>query len=256
MASPTQNSPFLKQLTSSDRRKRDQAVDSLRTYLSGRTTFEEIELLKLWKGLFYCMWMQDKPRNQQRLAIDLAGLVDIVTEDMFVPFLDAFWKTMAREWKGIDALRMDKFLFLIRQYLAASFRQLAKQQWRDTDRIEQYMDVLRATPLNARDHKIPNGLRYHVIDIYVDELDKVDADRDGHMPLEQLLRPLMALRKESPTKAVRTRVKEALEGDERLRDWNGKGDDKGVESERSNGPEAARDGAHEDGDEEWGGIDE
>lgn len=49
--------------------------------------------------------MQDKPRNQQRLAVDLAGLVDVVSHEAFIPFLDAFWKTMAREWKGIDALR-------------------------------------------------------------------------------------------------------------------------------------------------------
>lgn len=62
---------------------------------------------RLIRGCELGMWMQDKPRNQQRLAIDLAGLVDIVTEDMFVPFLDAFWKTMAREWKGIDALRYE-----------------------------------------------------------------------------------------------------------------------------------------------------
>lgn len=151
---------------------------------------------------------------------------------------------------------MDKFLFLIRQYLAASFRQLAKQQWEDTERVEQYIDVLRATPLNARDHKIPNGLRYHVIDIYVDELDKVDVDREGHMPLELLLRPLKALGKESPTKAVRLRVKETLEDDERLRNWNSKEDGEEEDHKRQDGPETAGQGADDDGDEEWGGIDE
>lgn len=26
--------------------------------------FTPVELLKIWKGLFYCLWMQDKPLQQ------------------------------------------------------------------------------------------------------------------------------------------------------------------------------------------------
>jgi ribosomal RNA-processing protein 1 len=51
------------------------------------------------------MWMSDKPLPQQRLANDLASLVDILPSETALPFLDAFWKTMAREWNGIDVLR-------------------------------------------------------------------------------------------------------------------------------------------------------
>jgi ribosomal RNA-processing protein 1 len=80
-------------------------VSNLRTYLRSRKEFSEIELLKLWKGLFYCMWMSDKPRNQQQLARDLADLIDVVPRTTLVPFVDAFWKTIAREWSGIGRLR-------------------------------------------------------------------------------------------------------------------------------------------------------
>jgi hypothetical protein len=38
-----------------DKEIRDQALDSLRTYLSSRSQMSELDLLKLWKGLFYCM---------------------------------------------------------------------------------------------------------------------------------------------------------------------------------------------------------
>ena len=55
--------------------------------------------------MFYCMWMSDKPRNQQQLARDLAGLIDVLPQEVVIPFLDAFWKTMAREWNGIGQLR-------------------------------------------------------------------------------------------------------------------------------------------------------
>jgi ribosomal RNA-processing protein 1 len=51
------------------------------------------------------MWMSDKPRNQQQLARDLAGLVDVLKEGIVVVFLEGFWVTMGREWGGIDVLR-------------------------------------------------------------------------------------------------------------------------------------------------------
>lgn len=37
-----------------DKDIRDNALDSLRTYLGGRSEISELDLLKLWKGLFYC----------------------------------------------------------------------------------------------------------------------------------------------------------------------------------------------------------
>lgn len=51
------------------------------------------------------MWMSDRSRVQQQLARDLAGLVDVVSREGVVQFAEAFWKTMAREWVGIDVLR-------------------------------------------------------------------------------------------------------------------------------------------------------
>ncbi|KAH7028336.1 hypothetical protein B0J12DRAFT_351232 [Macrophomina phaseolina] len=224
------------------KRIRDKALDSLKRYLDGRTGLSEIELLKLWKGLFFCMWQSDKPRTQQQLAVDLAGLVDILPRDTALDFLAAFWKTMAREWVGIDRLRMDKFLFLVRQYLNASFRLFARQRWRDTELLEKYLDILRETPLNPTDQKVPNGLRLHVADIYVDELDRLDDAREGSLPLDQVLAPLRELAEKSVTKAVRTRVKEALEEDERLKDWNN--------------PKKEGEVEQQDEDEEWGGIDD
>ncbi|KAF2401351.1 hypothetical protein EJ06DRAFT_542683 [Trichodelitschia bisporula] len=254
MTTTAANSSFLKQLGSSDKRKRDHAVDSLRNFLQHRNQLDELELLKLWKGLFYCMWMSDKPRNQQRLARDLAGLVDIVHHDTVLPFLDAFWKTMAREWNGIDVLRMDKFLYLVRVYLQASFRHFAKAGWKETSRIDEYMEILKTTPLNAKNARIPNGMRYHMLDIYVDELDRVDEDREGKLPLEMLLAPVKALAKDSPTKSVRERAKMAME-DERLKDWSNPG---GAE-EQANAAEQVEAGEPKEaigGGEEWSGFDD
>lgn len=112
----------------------------------------------------------------------------------------------------------------------------------------------------------PDGLRYHLIDIWVDELEKVlefeeedeveEADRaaensdgentarnrkiKGDVPMELILRPLEKLRTESPYKPVRTRVAEALD-DDRLVVW-------GVRTRE------AEDEDEDDSEQEWGGF--
>jgi ribosomal RNA-processing protein 1 len=107
-----------------DRKLRTQALTSLRSFLSARhisSSLTRLEILKLWKGLFYAMWMCDRPLPQQQLAQDLADLMYAIPSDKrpdaVVNWLRGFWGTMAREWTGIDVLRMDKFLLLVRRVL-------------------------------------------------------------------------------------------------------------------------------------------
>uniref|UniRef100_A0A4W3JXQ3 Ribosomal RNA processing 1 n=1 Tax=Callorhinchus milii TaxID=7868 RepID=A0A4W3JXQ3_CALMI len=57
---------FAQRLASNEKRCRDRALSKLRRYLSARSQpssvgFTREELLKIWKGIFYCMWMQDNP---------------------------------------------------------------------------------------------------------------------------------------------------------------------------------------------------
>jgi len=206
----------VKQLAANDRPTRDAALLSLRTYLSSRRDLPPLELLKLWKGLFYCMWMSDRPRTQQRLADDLASLVHILPPATTIPFLRAFWQTMQREWTNIDVLRMEKFLLLTRRYLAASFEVMRKAGWEEV--VGEGTGLLGEVPCNVLDVRVPNGMRLHIIDIYIDELERVGAlkqEEGKEVPLEMLLEPLRGLAKASPTKAIRNKAKEALE-DERL----------------------------------------
>ncbi|TKA67102.1 hypothetical protein B0A55_09627 [Friedmanniomyces simplex] len=226
-----QSNPFIKQLASSDRKLRTSALASLRQYLSSHHSapLSQLDLLKLWKALFYCLYMQDKPLHQQRLAQDLADLTDVLllksgknTEEdggMLLGWFEAFWLTMAREWSGIDGLRMDKYLYLVRCYIRKGFEVCAAQQgWGSEGFLDSYLGVLRRGPLSPRDAKVPDGLRYHVLDIYVDELEKADAQHAA--PIEVVLEPVRLLGRETVSKAVRKRVKEALE-DERLREREG-----------------------------------
>lgn len=83
-------------------------LNTLRKYLASRD-MEFDDMLKIWKGLFYCMWMSDKMAVQQELATNLASLVHDCSDasNAFV-FLSAFYSTMMREWTQIDRLRLDK----------------------------------------------------------------------------------------------------------------------------------------------------
>ena len=224
-----------------DRKTREHALDSLRTFLQRSAPFSELDFMKLWKGLFFCMWHSDKPLTQQRLARDLADLMSILTgRDNFLGFVRAFWDTIAREWGGIDALRMDKYLYLVRCYVGKGFELVKKQEWEDEELIDAYLGMLGDVPLSPYQPKIPNGLRFHVIDVYVDELDKVDTGRN--VPLEKMLAPLRMLAEKSLTRPVRDRAKEAL-ADERLGDW------------KNEHVDGADDGEEDENDDDFGGFD-
>lgn len=110
-----------------DRKLRTKSLESLRNFLSARqvaSTLSPLDVLKLWKGLFYALWMCDRPLPQQALAQDLADLVYVLPDreggQVVAAWLRGFWATMAREWTGIDVLRLDKFLLLVRRVLGAS----------------------------------------------------------------------------------------------------------------------------------------
>ncbi|CCU75475.1 nucleolar protein NOP52 variant [Blumeria hordei DH14] len=231
MSPEIQNSPLIKQLVANDKPTRDAALVSLRKYLAGRRDLPSTELLKLWKALFYCLWMADRPLTQQSLAKSLAQLVNILPANSVAPFLEAFWQTMQREWTNIDVLRMEKFLLLTRLYLAACWEVLKRNEW-EAGWTERILKLISDIPCNVEDHKIPNGMRYHVIDVYVDELERVGAlEPNAIAPIEIILEPLRNLAQHSPTKSVRIKAKEALQ-DSRLPDsipeasiacdgWNG-----------------------------------
>lgn len=287
-------------------------MSSLRTYLTSKTSFTPLDNLKLWKGLFYCLYMTPKPLSQQRLSIEISELALVLaesestsgekegkgredgegqdggrrkrrrvetqeTEDgekeegKFLGFVRAFWITIAREWEGVDKARLDKFLFLVRRMVLVGFEGCKREknpssskdkqdsseadeeeeeyEW-DVELLDGYLRILKELPLNAKDQKTPAGLKLHVIDVFVDEMDKADSNRT--MDLEKALEPLGVLAKESMTKTVRARAKEALD-DERVKDWAGEREESEGEA---NGDGTDGFGQDEDEDEEFGGFDD
>ncbi|TXT04365.1 hypothetical protein VHUM_04132 [Vanrija humicola] len=228
--------PFGKQLAHTDKKVRDAAIANLRAFVSRGgdddstsstyTRLEDAEMAKLWKGLFYCFWMSDKPLVQQGLASELSNLLLEITPavkgskkdkeaaqlEAAIAFLEGFWTALVREWNGIDRLRIDKYYMLIRRYVNATFRLLARAGWSEAA-VSAVNDIMSAEsgPMSWQNRAVPSSLATHLADVYLDELDKVLADEDVQpAPLVALLTPHIALLARTTTPAVHKRLQSVL----------------------------------------------
>ncbi|XP_035267815.1 ribosomal RNA processing protein 1 homolog A isoform X2 [Anguilla anguilla] len=170
---------FAQRLASNEKSIRTKAIKKLRKYLSVRSQkpeggFTIDELLKIWKGLFYCLWMQDKPLQQEELSTRISGLIHwLQNVDTQFLFLESFLMTINREWNGIDRLRMDKFYSLVRFVLRETFEMLKRREW-DTGLIGRFTELLSAQVLRSTSDA-PKGVQFHILDIYMSELAKVGS---------------------------------------------------------------------------------
>ncbi|KIY67200.1 Nop52-domain-containing protein [Cylindrobasidium torrendii FP15055 ss-10] len=205
MAAP----PLGKYFASTEKTVRDKAIKQLSEFLSDSdNVLPPSEIAKLWKGIFYCFWMSDKPLVQQALASELAELIITITSpSASLAFLDGFWQCHVREWGGIDRLRLDKYLMLVRRFVNATFRFLIREGW-SKDAVEEYNDILskEGGPLHNTP-KTPISLQYHFCDIYMEELGKALAKSDSKpVPVCTLLSPFILLAARTPKAPTYARI--------------------------------------------------
>lgn len=250
-------STFVKKLASNERPVRDSAIEALQLYLSRNTKKSDKSYLaryqKLWKGLFYAMWFSDRPRPQQRLANTLGHLFDqTISKEQFPIFVEAFWSIIIREWPGIDHHRIDKFYLLLRRVVGFCISRIQLESW-DLDFIHKYNQTLRKNVLSG-DLKVPLSLPAHILDVYLDELEKVlfedikEDEVDEEASLEQKrkiveavpVNDLLEVFKDIDTeiKVLKKKIQEDLFEDDRLKEWGviettkgDSGDEEGEEEE-------------------------
>ncbi|MBN3321607.1 RRP1B protein, partial [Atractosteus spatula] len=170
---------FAQKLASNQKPIRTRAIKKLKKYIGIRSQkqkggFTREELLKIWKGLFYCMWMQDKPLLQEELSAVLSNLIHVFQSmDSKFLFVETFLQTMNREWTGIDRLRMDKFYMLVRMVFRQTFEMLKKRCW-DQSLVQRFTELLTVRVLQSNSG-CPCGVQFHILDIYMTELATVGA---------------------------------------------------------------------------------
>uniref|UniRef100_A0A2M4BF69 Putative nucleolar protein n=1 Tax=Anopheles marajoara TaxID=58244 RepID=A0A2M4BF69_9DIPT len=188
----SQEIKFARALAGNDAKLRRKVLKNLETWLTTRSqstfVFSDADFLRLWKGLFYCMWMSDKPLVQEELAESLGALVRCFQHDVPVAlqFFKAFIVTMGIEWFGIDRWRTDKFMMLVRRVTRQMLFLLHETNWQ-TEHVALFVKTIEATILDSE--VSPFGLMNHFNDLLLEEVAKVS---DGDIPkgvVTQLLEP-------------------------------------------------------------------
>eukprot|EP01138_Halocafeteria_seosinensis_P002028 gb/GECG01002077.1/.p1 GENE.gb/GECG01002077.1/~~gb/GECG01002077.1/.p1 ORF type:complete len:634 (+),score=112.73 gb/GECG01002077.1/:1-1902(+) len=153
-------------LAGNEKELRDKAVERVAVLLQGMDKEGEMEYLKLWKALFYCFWMSDKMEVQQQLATFLSKLIHrCKTPAQCEQFVSAFFKTIQKEWLGLDKHRLDKFLMLIEFFVKEMFAYCKEAKW-SQESIDIVDNVLGDLVLSNQ----PDGIRFHVADVSLDQL--------------------------------------------------------------------------------------
>ncbi|XP_072369120.1 ribosomal RNA processing protein 1 homolog B-like [Scyliorhinus torazame] len=123
------------------------------------------------------MWMQDKPLLQEELANSISQLIYTFKNlDAKFLFMETFFQTMNREWNGIDRLRLDKFYMLIRLMLRQFLEVLKSMSWDDSV-VSRFLSCVTSEVLNPVSNTAASGIRFHFIDIYLQELATVGAQQ-------------------------------------------------------------------------------
>ncbi|KAK4023287.1 hypothetical protein OUZ56_008705 [Daphnia magna] len=225
---------FARKLASNEKKIRDRSLKKLRRWIAARSTvpdaFTDDELMKLWKGLFYCMWMSDKPLIQEDLAETISGLVHSIVDRMTgLKFVTTALKTMARDWSGIDTWRMDKFLMFVRRIIRHSLEYLAQGDWKKEE-VDAYSKMLSEVIINANEStavfNVPIGLQLHVTNFFPEELAKAGGEGLSSSTISKMFEPF--------AKCLATRIKTDILGETIEDIFEDDDDEAAVDEETSN----------------------
>jgi ribosomal RNA-processing protein 1 len=185
-----------------DKEVRMAGLDNVRSFLRTKRGLPHDEMMKLWSGLFYCMWHSDKPLVQQELARSLSGLVHDIGWRDAVSFYACFAETMCRKWQGIDRLRLDKYYDLLRCMSQDVLKLLSTRRW-EAEVVSAFLEQMDAQVL----HGATLAVTLHQIDYWVTDL--TDA---GCPKPDVLLEPMLRLLSTTSNDVVIQRLLENVIG--------------------------------------------
>ncbi|KAF7266491.1 hypothetical protein GWI33_020174 [Rhynchophorus ferrugineus] len=165
---------YARNLAANNEKVRGNALKYLKKYLQVRSESKNLthENLKvLWKGLFFSIWMSDKPLIQEECAENIAHLIHSLSFNDAMEFFKIGLVTLQNEWFGIDQHRMDKFMMFVRRFLRQALVTIKKNNFKKNYN-EMFALILQSTVLSTTKAP-PLGLFMHFTEIYLEELAKV-----------------------------------------------------------------------------------
>uniref|UniRef100_A0A0G4I4F8 Uncharacterized protein n=1 Tax=Chromera velia CCMP2878 TaxID=1169474 RepID=A0A0G4I4F8_9ALVE len=134
---------------SSEEATRVDAVSAMHKWLKRHPNLDLLDYMKLWKGLWFSFWHADKKAFQTIFAVKIVKLLEAIPEENQTTWMGAFWMTAQKNWTTLDRVRLDKYLLLVRIFLAETFAILKKKKW-DPEFIAELNLMLRsAGPLRG-----------------------------------------------------------------------------------------------------------
>ncbi|XP_016998535.2 ribosomal RNA processing protein 1 homolog [Drosophila takahashii] len=185
---------IVRALACNDLAQRNRQIRKLRKWFKLRASssfpFTEDDFMRIWKGLYYNMWMSDKPLVQEELAEQLAQMIDSFDGNTAcsLAYFSAFMRTMCQEYFGIDQWRMDKFLMLTRRMVRYVLRLLKQSKW-SPELIGAFNSSMQLSVLSEQPKS--RGMTMHYLDVFFEELAKA---ADGEITAAQVnlfLRPFV-----------------------------------------------------------------
>ena len=208
---------FARALTDSDKYVRDSSLTSLRSWLSENASgLSELDMDKLWKALFYCIWMADK---RPIITATIRNVIEL-SEITGWKFMHAFFKCMMREWFGIDRHRIDKYYELLNASLNRCVEMVVQQE--DDAKFVESLQTLLDLFQNRVYSQSKNGglgVALHILDSYVDKVMVVVLKRgmkmggnEVHKVFDKLVAPGLEMlgRTQGHMVAIGKRVQERI----------------------------------------------
>ncbi|CAI5471135.1 unnamed protein product [Closterium sp. Yama58-4] len=105
----------------------------------------------------------------------MSGILISLDPDLALLFLRTFWKTMRREWGGIDYHRLDKFYMLVRLIMRNILEYMEKRDWEEQV-VSDLAGCVMHQGLFAKDKYRAIGLELHILDIFNEVFKKSGGD--------------------------------------------------------------------------------
>ena len=187
---------------SADPRTRRQAMTALTEFL--RDDLDDLAMKKLWRSIFFAMWLADLPKVHDELARAVAKTVHkFETPDAVQRWTRCFTSTLASEWARLDKYRLDKYYLLARHFVREALQWCLAKNW-SPESCDAFAAAIQdgwfASP------KCPDGPRLHYGDVLLDALVEAEAPSDV---AHRFCRPLLNALVHGST-SVATRVLDRL----------------------------------------------
>ncbi|OAF70986.1 Ribosomal RNA-processing protein 1 [Intoshia linei] len=147
----------------------------------------------LCSGLFFTLWMQDKPILQQELVDSICEIISkSIDSNIFTckGWTIQFFTVLSCQWNRIDYLRIDKFMMYVRRVYKTLF-----SKYHDVCTFLD--DIFSEILVDSVTNRYINGLISHTIDIVAEELAIADLEHSLVMEIMNTMLQFMIKSKQS-----------------------------------------------------------